>query len=294
MSSISASLVKELRNRIDAPMMECKKALEKTNGDLDKAIEELRKSGQAKAAKKSDRVAAEGVISILTSTDSKTAIMVEINSETDFVARDDNFKTFTEQVAQTALQIKTDDANTLLAAKVAESSQTVDDVRKDLIAKVGENITVRRVKTLESSHRIASYVHGGRIGVLVELNGGTADLAKDIAMHIAATNPLVIKEEEMPADKIASEKSVLSAAEDLKGKPQEVAEKIILGRLNKFIKEMSLLGQPFVKEPKKSVAEVLKAEKAEVVSFSRFLVGEGIEKKEVNFAEEVRAQVAGD
>ena len=282
---ITASLVKELRERSGAGMMECKKALAENEGHIDNAMEYLRKTGLAKADKKAGRVAAEGRI-VMASAPGKV-VLVEINSETDFVAKDDNFLAFTSGVANTALASGAADAEALKSAPLG--SDTVEHARAALIAKVGENVQVRRLVRVESSNIVAGYVHGGRIGVLVELKGGDSELAKGLAMHIAAMNPPYIKASDVPADFIAKEKEIEMAkmTDKDKAKPAEILEKIISGKVAKIVNEVTLTGQPYALDTDKSVDAVLKAAKAEVVSFSRIAVGEGIEKVVEDYAAEV-------
>lgn len=288
--SISASMVKELRERTGAGMMECKKALVESAGDMDAAAESLRKSGQAKADKKAGRVAADGRVVIKAG--SGKAVVVEINSETDFVAKDENFVVFSEAVADTALASGEIDADRLLQATLADG-RTVETARTDLISKVGENITVRRAAIIESNGPIGHYTHGAKIGAAVALDGGDADLARDIAMHVAASNPTCIDESGVPAETLESERRILTEQAAESGKPAEIVEKMVSGRIAKFLKEITLVGQPFVKDPDVSVGKLLEKAGASVTSFVRFEVGEGIEKKEDNFVEEVMAQVKG-
>ncbi|KTD64781.1 translation elongation factor Ts (EF-Ts) [Legionella spiritensis] len=288
--SISAKLVMQLRERTGAGMMECKKFLVATNGDIELAISEMRKAGQAKADKKADRVAAEGVIVVARSGDLHTAVMLEINSETDFVARDENFTRFSDVVAQTALNSSATDVEELSAQTIA-SGNTLEQARQELVAKIGENIKIRRMVRMQCDGVIGSYLHGNRIGVMVALKNGDESLAKDIAMHIAASRPMVVNRDQVPADAIENERDIFTAQARESGKPQEIIDKMIEGRINKFIDEVSLLGQPFVKDPNIKVGQLLKEKNAEVISFIRFEVGEGIEKKEDNFVEEVMAQV---
>jgi len=285
---ITASLVKELRERSGAGMMECKKALAENDGHIDNAMEYLRKTGLAKADKKAGRVAAEGRV-VLASAPGK-AVLVEINSETDFVAKDENFLAFTKAVADAALASGAADAEALKDAKIG--SDTVEHSRAALISKVGENVQVRRLVRIESSNIVAGYVHGGRIGVLVELKGGDAELAKGLAMHIAAMNPPYIKASDVPADFIAKEKEIEMAkmTDKDKAKPAEILEKIIGGKVAKIVNEVTLTGQPYALDTDKSVDAVLKAAKAEVVSFSRIAVGEGIEKVVEDYAAVVMKQ----
>lgn len=290
--SISASQVMKLRERTGAPMMECKKFLVMTNGDIDLAISEMRKAGQAKADKKADRIAAEGVISIAISSDNHTGVMVEINTETDFVAREENFIKFAERVPETALQANISNVLDLSNAMLIETNHTVEQDRQQLVAKIGENIKIRRLETLHCKEGvIGAYLHGSRIGVLVAVKNGDIALAKDIAMHIAASRPMVVSRDEVPEDVIENEREIFKAQARESGKPQEIIDKMIEGRINKFVDEVSLLGQPFVKNPDLKVSQLLKEKQAEVISFIRFEVGEGITKKEDNFVEEVMAQV---
>jgi elongation factor Ts len=288
--AISAALVKELRERTGAGMMECKKALVATDGDLEKALEEMRKSGQAKADKKAGRVAAEGVIKTLVSEDGKHAVMIEINSETDFVARDTNFTEFADNVTSTLLNGDSASIEELVNSEVA-GGESIEQARQALVAKIGENIQLRRFERVKSEGVVGQYIHGSRIGVLVNLKGGDAALAKDIAMHVAASGPIVVSKDQVPEEVVNKEREIFTAQAQESGKPQEIIEKMIGGRINKFLDEVSLLGQPFVKDPNKKVSQLLKEHNAEVVSFIRYEVGEGIEKKEDNFVEEVMAQV---
>lgn len=289
--TISAQLVMKLRERTGAGMMECKKYLVKAEGDIDKAVELMRKDGQAKADKKAGRIAAEGIIIVAKSDDNKKACMLEVNSETDFVARDDNFINFAQTCADTALKNDVKTAEELSTCKLINTDKTVEEARQELVAKIGENIQVRRVTTLTSEGVIGYYLHSNKIGVLVALNTDNENLAKDIAMHIAASKPLVVSSTEVPEDVIAKEKEIFAAQAQSSGKPLEVVAKMIEGRINKYIDEVSLLGQPFVKDPNKKVTQLLKENNAEVTGFIRFEVGEGIEKKEDNFVAEVMAQV---
>ncbi|WP_133127827.1 translation elongation factor Ts [Legionella nagasakiensis] len=289
--TISAALVMKLRERTGAGMMECKKFLVATNGDIEQAIIEMRKAGQAKADKKADRVAAEGVIVIARSADGQKAAMLEVNSETDFVARDDNFTQFANQVAETALSTQVSDVNALAKEMLVGRQNTIEEARQALVAKIGENIKLRRLEQMQCDGVIGCYLHGTRIGVLVALKHGDESLAKDIAMHIAASRPLVVSRDQVPEDAIANEREIFTAQARESGKPQEIIDKMIEGRISKFIDEVSLLGQPFVKDPNKKVGQLLKEKNAEVLSFTRYEVGEGIEKKEDNFVAEVMAQV---
>ena len=289
--SITASMVSELRQRTGAGMMDCKKFLQMTNGDIEQAILEMRKAGQAKADKKADRVAAEGMIVVARDASSKRAVMLEINSETDFVARDANFIAFANAAAQTALVSNVTDADSLMQQTMAASQDTVEEARQQLVAKIGENIKVRRLLSLESSGHVASYLHGSRIGVLVAMQGGDESLAKDIAMQIAANRPQVVSPDQVDEKAIAVEREVFMAQASESGKPQEIIEKMIQGRINKFVEEVSLVSQPFVKDPAVKVQDLLKKHAATVEQFICIQVGEGIEKREDNFVAEVMAQV---
>ncbi|MCB1748165.1 MAG: elongation factor Ts [Gammaproteobacteria bacterium] len=286
--AVTASMVKELRERSGAGMMECKKALVETDGDIEAAIEHLRKSGAAKAAKKAGRIAAEGAIVL--AADGDAAVMVEVNSETDFVANDDNFTAFADSVAQAVLKAQPADVDALRELALADG-ETVEQKRAALVAKIGENIDVRRFTRVPAAGAtLESYLHGKRIGVVVALDGGSAELARDVAMHIAASNPVCVSESDVPADLLEKEREIHQAQAAESGKPPEIVEKMVTGRLKKFIAEVTLLGQPFVKDPDKTVAKLLGEHGASVKGFVRYEVGEGIEKKEVNFAEEVAAQ----
>lgn len=289
MAEITASLVKELRERTGAGMMECKKALVENNGDIDASAEWLRKSGLAKADKKADRVAAEGRIAV--AQDGGKAVLVEINSETDFVAKDANFLGFTETVAQVALSSGVADAEALKAAKLA-SGETIEETRAAVIAKVGENVQVRRLVRIDSPNNVAAYVHGGRIGVLIEVKGGDMDLARGLAMHVAAMNPPHIKASDVPAEFVAKEKEIELAkmTDKDKAKPADILEKIIGGKIAKIVNEVTLYGQPYVLDTNQTVEQVLKAAGAEVITSQRLAVGEGIEKQTDDFAAEVMKQ----
>ncbi|MEM6511585.1 MAG: translation elongation factor Ts [Pseudomonadota bacterium] len=288
--TITASLVKELRERTGAGMMECKKALVETGGDLDAAAELLRKSGQAKADKKSGRVAAEGRVSIRTN--GSTAAILEVNSETDFVAKDDNFVEYTDQVADAVLASGTTDVAALASVALADGRE-VETARTELVQKVGENISVRRAELVETAGVIGAYTHGAKIGAVVAVDGGDETLARDVAMHIAATNPTSIDESGVPAETLENERRILTEQAQDSGKPAEIIEKMINGRVQKFLKEITLVGQPFVKDPDVTVGKLLSEAGAKVTGFVRYEVGEGIEKKEDNFVEEVMAQVKG-
>lgn len=290
-TAISAKLVMELRERTGAGMMECKKFLIASEGDIEVAITEMRKAGGAKADKKADRIAAEGVVVIARTANESSAVMLEINSETDFVARDTNFTTFSEGVAQAALNSTANDVELLSTEKLADGS-SIEEARQQLVAKIGENIKLRRMVRLNCEGGVVGcYLHGSRIGVIVAVKNGNDALAKDIAMHIAASKPIVVSRDQVSSEAIENEREIFTAQAKESGKPQEIIDKMIEGRINKFVDEVSLLGQPFVKNPDMKVGQLLKEKNAEVISFIRFEVGEGIEKKEDNFVEEVMAQV---
>jgi elongation factor Ts len=291
--AISASMVKELRERTGAGMMECKKALVETDGDIDAAVEQLRKSGQAKADKKAGRTAAEGSITIKTSPDGKTAVLVEVNCETDFVAKDENFKEFTDAVATRVLADRPADVEALSGMKLGDSATTIEESRQQLIAKIGENISIRRFEIVETSENLGLYLHGVRIGVAIALDGGNAELAKDVAMHVAASRPVCVSENEVPKEIIEKEREIFTAQAKESGKPDDIVAKMVDGRIKKYLKEVTLLGQPFVKDPDKTVEQLLKAAGATVNRMIRLEVGEGIEKKQENFADEVMAQAKG-
>ncbi|MDR5867188.1 translation elongation factor Ts [Halomonas koreensis] len=285
MAAISASQVKELRERTGLGMMECKKALTEAGGDIDTAIENLRKNSGLKAAKKAGRTAAEGAIVTRVAEDGSYGVMVEVNSETDFVARDDNFTAFASKVADAFFAAKSEDVAAIMEGEL-------EAAREQLVQKIGENISVRRSVVVDAPEggRVGEYVHGGRIGVLTVLQGGTAEAAKDVAMHVAAINPAVALPENMPQDKLDAEKAIILAQPDMAGKPENIAEKMVQGRLKKYLAENSLTEQAFVKDPNQTVAEYVKAAGGEVLGFTRFEVGEGIEKEEVDFAQEVMEQ----
>ena len=290
--AITAALVKELRERTGAGMMECKKALTETDGDIDAAIENMRKAGMAKADKKAGRVAAEGLVSIKLDDAGKTAAIVEVNCETDFVTKGDDFRNFVDAIAQCVLDNKPADLDALLALPLADGT-SVEETRKNLIAKIGENMSVRRFEIIDSKGQLASYKHGERIGVVVNLEGGDEALGKDIAMHIAASRPVCVAESDVDPDLIEKEREIFAAQAAESGKPPEIVEKMVTGRIKKFLKEVTLLGQPFVKDPDQTVAQLLDKAGASVAGFVRYEVGEGIEKKSENFAEEVAAQMKG-
>ena len=285
--AITAQQVKELRDRTAAGMMDCKKALVEADGDIELAIENMRKSGAIKAAKKAGRIAAEGAI--FAKTNGTTALIIEVNCETDFVAMDESFLAFAEKVADIALANKVDSVEALNA--LAYDDSTVEEARELLVAKIGENISVRRLQIVEGEN-LGAYVHSRKIGVISVLTGGDADLAKDIAMHVAAAAPQFVKPEDVPADVVAKEKEIQLQIAIESGKPAEIAEKMVSGRMAKFTGEVSLTGQAFIKDPSMSVAKLLKGASADVVSFVRLEVGEGIEKKVEDFAAEVAATMA--
>lgn len=289
---ITAAMVQALRARTGAGMMDCKKALEAAGGDLDAASDAMRKSGQIQAEKKSGRVAAEGLIVIKTKTITGPAIILEVNCETDFVARDENFKQFSEKTAQCALDHQMTTIEALLNVTF-DTGETIEKTREALVAKLGENIQLRRLQLVaaKADAMLGSYVHMGRIGAIVQLKGGDEQLAKDLALHIIANNPVVISADDIAEQIIAKEREIIMAQSQSSGKPQAVIDKIVEGRLNKFRDEMSLLGQVFVKDPDLRVGQLLKNAGAEVISFVRYAVGEGIEKPTENFAEAVMAQV---
>lgn len=291
--SITAAMVSALRERTGAGMMECKKFLQMTNGDIEKAIEEMRKSGATKAAKKEGRITAEGIIAVASS--GKLAVILEVNCETDFVARGDDFQQFAKHIAQRALDSKTGDITKLPAvAYQAGQEQTIEHARQDLIAKIGENITLRRLELLETADHLSTYLHGSRIGVVVEIAGANDDLGRDMAMQIAASKPTVVTPDQVDAAMIAKEREIYLAQAAESGKPQDIIEKMVNGRITKYLDEVSLVGQPFVKDPDAKVGAVLKKANATVKTFVRYEVGEGIEKKTDNFVEEVLAQARGN
>ena len=294
--AITAAQVKELRERTGSGMMECKKALVDASGDMDAAAEALRKAGMAKADKKAGRVAAEGLVVVEISDDRKTAAIVEVNCETDFVAKKEDFQDYATAIAKRVLADNPADIDSLLAMPLHDGdATTIEDARKALIATIGENITVRRFTRVESRGELASYRHGVRIGVLVDLEGGNAELGRDLAMHIAAHDPrpVCVSEDQVPEDMLASEREIFTAQARESGKPDNIIEKMIEGRIRKFLGEITLLGQSFVKDPDQTVGKLLDGAGATVVSFHRIELGEGIEKKSENFADEVMAQVKG-
>jgi elongation factor Ts len=288
---ITAAMVKELRERTGSGMMECKKALTEADGDIDAAIENMRKSGLAKADKKAGRVAAEGRIAIKISDDGKTAVIAEVNCETDFVSGGDDFLAFVNEVAATALENRPESVEALVELAI-DGGQTIEEKRKEMVSKIGENIQVRRFELMQlDAGKFGSYLHGTRIGVLLGMENGNDDLIKDVAMHIAASRPTCVTEDQVPAELLEKEREILIAQAQDSGKPQDIIEKMVDGRIRKYLAEITLVGQPFVKDPDKTVGALLKDKGAEVTGFVRYEVGEGIEKKQENFADEVMAQV---
>ena len=290
---VTASLVKELREKTGAGMMDCKKVLTETDGDMEKAIELLRERGIAKAAKKSGRVAAEGLVEAVISEDGKTGAIIEVNSETDFVAKNEEFKTFVENVANQVLKTNPKDVEELLAQPaMSEEGKTVQESLVGKIATIGENLTIRRFARFESEGLVEKYIHGdGKIAVLVNMKKGDSIVAKDICMQIAAARPEYVRREEVPEERVAKEMEILKVQTMNEGKPEAIAEKIVQGRIGKFYEEICLVDQAFVKDPNMKISELLKQKDAEVAEFARFEKGEGIEKKEENFAEEVMKQI---
>jgi len=288
--TITAALVKELRERTGAGMMDCKKALVETNADLEAAIDLMRASGAAKAAKKAGRVASEGLVNVTISGDNKNAVMLEVNSETDFVTKGQPFIDFVNALGVLALKTKPKSVETFLT-QTLESGETVDEAREGIIAKIGENVSVRRLQNVSAESGIlGAYKHGDRIAVLAVLSGKDSGLAKDIAMHIAASRPECISEEDLSNEILEREKAIFIEQAKESGKPDSIIEKMIIGRMKKFVNEVTLYGQAFIKDPDISVGKLIKSKNATVESFVRFEVGEGIEKKEDNFVEEVMAQ----
>lgn len=291
--TISAAQVKELRERTGLGMMECKSALTETQGDMNAAIDLLRKKAGSKVEKKAGRTAAEGAVGVFLSPDRKLAVMVEVNSETDFVAKGDDFQAFANAVATAIAKHNPADVAAVAEIKL-DSGETVAKAREGLVAKLGENIGVRRfVRLAAKTGQVASYVHGRKIGVLVEISGGDEAFGRDIAMHIAASRPECVSREQVPAALIAKEKEIFLAQAAESGKPADIIEKMVTGRINKYLGEITLLGQPFVKDPETTVEKLLKKANASVAGFTRYEVGEGIEKKSGDFAAEVMAQVKG-
>jgi len=292
---ITAAMVKELRERTGAGMMECKKALKEAEGDMEGAIEAMRKSGLAKAEKKSGRVAAEGVIIARVSDDARTGVLVEINSETDFVANNEEFQAFGARVSELVLNEAPADVAALQGLALGGGDgRDVATATKELVAKIGENIEVRRFARRESTDgRIATYLHGKRIGVLVDYTGSDEQVGRDIAMHVAASQPIALRAEDVPQEQLDRERGILEDQARESGKPEEIVKKMVDGRMRKYLSEITLLGQPFVKDPDQTVEQMLESRGAGVTYFERFEVGEGKEKKEENFADEVMAQVKG-
>ena len=290
---ITAEQVKSLREKTGAGMMDCKKVLTETDGDMEKAMELLRERGIAKAAKKSDRIAAEGLVYALVSDDKKVGAVVEVNAETDFVAKNQEFRDFVANVAKQVVEKNPADVDALLAQDaIFEAGKTVQAVLTDKIATIGENMSIRRFVRYESTGIVGSYIHGdGKIGVLVDMPKGNENLAKDICMQIAAARPEYVKQDEVPADVLAKEMEILKAQAMNEGKPAEIAEKMVQGRIGKFYAEICLVDQPFVKNPDIKVKDLLKQEDGEVVKFVRMEKGEGLEKRQENFAEEVMKQI---
>ena len=292
MPEISASRVMELRQRTGLGMMECKKALTEAEGDLTKAEEILRIRSGAKASKAASRVAAEGVVGVAVASDAKTAAMVEVNCETDFVAKNDEFRAFANEVAQIVMREQPADV-AALGGRTLESGETVEARRVALVQKIGENVSIRRFVRVAAQGRVASYVHGGRIGVLVDYTGGSEALGKDLAMHVAATKPIAVSREQVPADVVEKERTIAAARAAESGKPANIVEKMVEGAVAKFLAEVTLLPQPFVKNDKQSVADLVKGQGARVNGFVLYVVGEGIEKRKDDFAAEVAAMARG-
>jgi elongation factor Ts len=292
MSAVTASMVKDLRERTGAGMMECKKALVETGGDLDTAIEVLRKRGAATAEKKAGRLAAEGAIVLYSSGDGREEVLVEVNSETDFVAKDSSFLEFAGAVAECVAREAPPDVESLMSLPLVAGGESVEQARQRLVSRVGENISVRRFIRLcaGDDHRLSSYVHGRRIGVVIETSGGRADLGRDLAMHVAAARPICVGEADLPADLLDRERGIYAAQARETGKPDDIVDKIAAGKLAKFVRETTLLGQGFVKDPDRSVADLLEQERAAAHRFVRFEVGEGLEKRSDDFVKDVMAQ----
>ena len=292
MAEITASMVKTLREKTDAPMMECKKALTEANGDMERAEEILRVKLGSKASKAASRITAEGVVAVQISDDGKTGAIVEMNCETDFVAKNEDFLALAAGIAQLVLDKAPADVAAVSALPMADG-RTVEETRAALVGKIGENMSIRRFVRTAAEGKLASYIHGGaRIGVLIDLEGGDEALARDLAMHIAATKPIALSKEQVPAEVIAKERSIAEQKAAESGKPAEIAAKMVEGAVQKYLKEVTLLGQPFVKDDKTTVEQLLKNRQAKVDSFTLYVVGEGIEKKQDDFAAEVAAQVA--
>lgn len=291
--AITAAMVKELRERTGAGMMDCKKTLMEADGDMEGAIEIMRKSGAAKADKKAGRIAAEGRIVLTINDDATEGVIVEVNSETDFVAKDDSFLGFAEAVGAVVLADKPVDIAALSSIPL-ENGETVEETRANLVSKIGENIQIRRFEMMSTeTGALSSYLHGERIGVLISMTGGDEQLGRDVAMHIAASNPTCVSEDQVSQEELAKEKEILIAQAEGSGKPAEIIEKMVSGRIRKYLSEITLLGQPFVKDPDQTVAKLLSAAGATVDGFVRYEVGDGIEKKQEDFAAEVMAQMKG-
>ncbi len=291
--AITASQVKELREATGLGMMECKQALVEVDGDQDAAIDLLRKKAGAKVEKKSSRTAAEGAISIAVDSSGKKAAIVEVNTETDFVAKGDEFKEFASQIAKTVVEQGPEDMDSLANMNLAGSDKTVEKARAALVSKLGENMNIRRFVKMETSGLFGNYIHGRNIGVLVELEGGDSELAHDLALHIAASRPEYIRKDEIPAAILEKEKEIFTANAKESGKPDNIIEKMVDGRIAKFVNEITLLGQPFVKDPDTKIEKLLEQKNTIAKKFVRFEVGEGIEKKQEDFAAEVMAQIKG-
>lgn len=289
--AITASQVKELRERTGAGMMECKKMLQETDGDIEAAIELMRKSGQAKAAKKAGRIAADGLVVITASEDGKSAAMAEVNCETDFVAKDEGFSAFAGAVVARVLDSDVQDVDALVQQPLRDGEESIESARENLISKIGENISVRRFVRVSSSGSVYTYRHGVRIGVIVDMEGGDAELGRGVAMHIAASNPICVSEADVPAETLAKEREIFRAQALESGKPENIIDKIIDGRVRKYLQEVTLNGQPYVIDTDVTVGKMLEKAGAKVVAFTRFEVGEGIEKKQEDFAAEVMAQI---
>ena len=290
---ISASQVKDLREKTGAGMMDCKKVLTETDGDMEKAIELLRERGIAKAAKKSDRIAAEGLVTAYITEDGKIGAVAEVNAETDFVAKNEEFRTFANEIAkQVAVKNPKDVSELLSQAFINDTSKTVSEVLTEKIAKIGENMSIRRFERFETTGLVEQYIHGdGKIGVLVELENGNKELAKDICMQIAAARPEFLDRESVPQERVEKEMEILKAQAMNEGKPEAIAEKMVQGRIGKFYSEICLVEQEFVKNPDMKIKDLVASKNAKIVKFARFEKGEGIEKKEENFAEEVMKQI---
>lgn len=291
MAEITASMVKELREKTDAPMMECKKALAEAEGDMVKAEEILRVKLGNKAGKAASRIAAEGIATTYISADGKSGALIEVNCETDFVAKNDDFIAFTKALAQ--LVVEKNPANVEALSALPLNGSTVDEVRKGLIGKIGENMSIRRFVRMQTANRLASYTHGARIGVLVDYAAADEQVGKDVAMHIAASKPVCVSKDQVPAEKIEVERNIYTQQAAESGKPADIVAKMVEGRITKFLAEITLLSQPFVKNPDETVEKMLKAKNASVAGFALFVVGEGIEKKQDDFASEVAKIAAG-